>query len=139
MRPGTDIMITEQKVREAVERIRNQLPEEANEPTIFQFDPESAPIMNVSVEFNELGLEELRQLSLEFIEPRFERIPGVASADTRGVLTRSLSVDLYPEALARHNLLPGEVVSAIRNNKVEQPVSSKVAGPESDKIGRAHV
>lgn len=131
MRPGTDIMITEQKVREAVERIRNQLPEEANEPTIFQFDPESAPIMTVSVESNELGLDELRQLSLEFIEPRFERIPGVASADTRGGLTRSLSVDLYPEALARHNLLPGEVVSAIRNNNVEQPVGSMVAGPVS--------
>lgn len=128
LQPGTDIMITEQKVREAVERIRNQLPEEANEPTIFQFDPESAPIMTVSVESNDLGLDELRQLSLEFIEPRFERIPGVASADTRGGLTRNIYVDLYPEALARHNLLPGEVVNAIRNNNVEQPIGSMVAG-----------
>src|SRR5690625_5741427 len=65
------------------------------------------------------------------MEPRFERTPGVASADTRGGLTRSLSVDLYPEALARHNLLPGEVLSAIRNNNVEQPVGSMVAGPVS--------
>lgn len=125
---GTDIMVTEQKVREAVERIRNQLPEEANEPTIFQFDPESAPIMTVSIESNDMGLDELRQLSLEFVEPRFERIPGVASADTRGGLTRNIYVDLSPEALARHNLLPGEVVSAIRNNNVEQPVGSLVAG-----------
>lgn len=128
LQPGTDIMVTEQRVREAVERIRSQLPEEANEPTIFQFDPESAPIMTVSIESNELGLDELRQLSLELIEPRFERIPGVASADTRGGLTRNIYVDLYPEALARHNLLPGEVVTAIRNNNVEQPIGSMVAG-----------
>src|SRR5690625_6539557 len=33
--------------------------------------------------------------------------------------------------MARHNLLPGEVVSAIRNNNVEQPVGSMVAGPVS--------
>jgi hydrophobic/amphiphilic exporter-1 (mainly G- bacteria), HAE1 family len=47
-----------------------------------------------------MGLDELRQLSVEFIEPRFERIPGVASAETRGGLTRNIYVDLHPEAMA---------------------------------------
>src|SRR5690625_7056232 len=51
MRPGRDIVITEQKVREAVGGRRNRLPEEGDEPTSFQFDPESAPIMNVSAEY----------------------------------------------------------------------------------------
>src|SRR5690625_5922006 len=81
-------------------------------------------------------MDEQRHIQLEFIEPRFEGIPGVSSADTRGGLTRSLSVDLYPEALARHNLLPGEVVSAIRNNNVEQPGGSMVAGPVSYSVDR---
>ncbi len=134
LKPGTSIMVTEQKVREAVERIRPNLPAEANEPFIFQFDPDRAPVMRVSVESDVLGLDELRQLSVEFIEPRFERIQGVASAETRGGLTRNIYVDLLPEALARHNLLPGQVVAAIRNNNVQQPIGSLVADRTSYSI-----
>ncbi|NBB75865.1 MAG: MMPL family transporter, partial [Bacteroidetes bacterium] len=127
LQQGTDIMVTEQKVREAVERIRDELPEEASDPFIFQFDPDRAPVMRLSVESDVLGLDELRQLSTEFIEPRFERIPGVASADTRGGLDRNIYVDLIPEKMALHNLLPGQVVNAIRSNNVQQPVGSLVA------------
>lgn len=127
LKPGTSIMVTEQKVREAVERIRPNLPSEANEPFIFQFDPDRSPVMTVSVESDVLGLDELRTISTEFIEPRFERIPGVASAETRGGLTRNIYVDLLPAALARHNLMPSQVVNAIRNNNVQQPIGSLVA------------
>lgn len=132
--PGTNIMVTEQKVREAVERIRSSLPEEASEPVIFQFDPDRAPVMRISVESEAMGLDDLRQLSVEFIEPRFERIPGVASADTRGGLNRNIYVDLLPEAMARHNLLPNQVVTAIRGNNVQQPVGSLVADRTSFSI-----
>ena len=134
LKPGTNIMVTEQKVREAVERIRPILPEEANEPFIFQFDPDRAPVMRVSVESDVLGLDELRQLSVEFIEPRFERIHGVASAETHGGLTRNIYVDLHPEALAQHNLLPSQVINAIRTNNVQQPVGSLVADRTSYSI-----
>lgn len=127
LKPGTNIMVSEQKVRESVERIRGQLPAEANEPFIFQFDPDRAPVMRVSVESDIMGLDELRTLSVEYIEPRFERIHGVASAETQGGLTRNIYVDLQPEALARHNLMPSDVVNAIRTNNVQQPIGSLVA------------
>lgn len=134
LKPGTNIMVTEQKVREAVDRIRPQLPNEANEPFIFQFDPERAPIMQLSVESDVLGLDELRTLSVEFMEPRFERIPGVASAETRGGLNRNIYVDLIPEALSRHRLLPNQVSSAISGNNVQQPIGSLIAGSTSYSI-----
>lgn len=134
LQPGTNIMYTEQKVREAVDRIRSELPSDANEPVIFQFDPESAPIMRMSVESDVLGLDELRQLSVEFIEPRFERIQGVASAETRGGLNRNIYVDVLPRALAQHNLLPNQVVTAIQTNNVQQPVGSLVADRTSYSI-----
>ncbi|WP_069131893.1 efflux RND transporter permease subunit [Rhodohalobacter halophilus] len=134
LKPGTNIMVTEQKVREAVDRIRPQLPAEANEPFIFQFDPDRAPIMQLSVESDVLGLDELRTLSVEFMEPRFERIPGVASAETRGGLNRNIYVDLYPEALSRHRLLPSDVTGAIQSNNVQQPVGSIVADRTSYSI-----
>lgn len=134
LQPGTNIMQTEQKVREAVERIRDELPTEANEPVIFQFDPDRAPIMRMSVESDVLGLDELRQLSTEFIEPRFERISGVASADTRGGLNRNIYVDLQPGAMAQHRLEPNQIVSAIQGNNVQQPVGNIIADRTSFSI-----
>jgi len=134
LKPGTDTMVTEQKVREAVDRIRPNLPSEANEPFIFQFDPDRGPMMRLSMESDVLGLDELRQLSIEFVEPRFERIPGVASAETRGGLTRNVYVDLLPEAMARHRLVPSQVISAIQSNNVQQPVGSLVADRTSYSI-----
>ncbi|MDZ7758438.1 efflux RND transporter permease subunit [Rhodohalobacter sp.] len=134
LKPGTDTMVTEQKVREAVDRIRSELPAEANEPFIFQFDPDRAPIMQLSLESDALGLDELRTLSLEFIEPRFERIPGVAAADTRGGLNRNIYVDLLPEAMSRHQIMPAEVSSAIQSNNVQQPIGSLIAGRTSYSI-----
>lgn len=134
LQSGTDIMMTEQRVREAVERIRSELPSEASEPVIFQFDPDRSPVMRISVESNVLGLDELRTLAVEFIEPRFERIPGVASADTRGGLDRNVYVDLNQESLARHNLMPDQVFNAIRNNNVQVPVGNLVANRTSYSI-----
>lgn len=134
LQSGTDIMVTEQKVREAVERIRSDLPNEASEPIIFQFDPDRSPVIRLSVESDVLGLDELRTLAVEFVEPRFERIPGVASADTRGGLTRNVYVDLNQESLARHNLMPQDVFQAISSNNSQTPIGNLVANRTSYSI-----
>lgn len=134
LQSGTDIMVTEQKVREAVERIRSDLPSEASEPIIFQFDPDRSPVIRLSVESNVLGLDELRTLAVEFIEPRFERIPGVASADTRGGLTRNVYVELNQESLARHNLLPQDVFQAVAQNNSQTPIGNLVSNRTSYSI-----
>lgn len=127
MDPGTNIQQAEMKIREAIDRIRTQLPAEANDPVIFQFDPDRSPIIEISLESNAMGLDELRQLSVDVIEPRFERIPGVAAADTRGGLQRNFYVTLDPDALARHRIVPGEVVSAIQTNNVNRPIGNLVS------------
>jgi len=127
MDPKSNIQQSEMKIREAMDRIRPDLPAEANEPVIFQFDPDSSPIIELSIESQSMGLDELRQLSIDFVEPRLERIPGVAAADTQGGLERNFFVTLDPDALARNRVLPNEVVNAIRNNNVNQPIGTLVS------------
>lgn len=131
LKNGVNIRSTELKVREAIGRVRNELPTEASEPVIFQFDPENFPIMRLSLEATNQGLDELRRLGVEFIEPRIERLPGVASADTRGGLERKIFVNIDPMSLAQHSLVPSDIESALRNNNVEVPVGSIIAGTRS--------
>ena len=131
LKSGTDMRSTELKVREEMSRIRNELPEEASEPVIFQFDPENFPIMNLSLESDKNGLDELRRLGVEFIEQRIERLEGVASADTRGGLERKVFVNINPMSLAQHRLLPSDIESALRSNNVQVPIGDIRTGKES--------
>lgn len=131
LKNGVNIRNTELKVREAIGRIRNELPTEASEPVIFQFDPENFPIMRLSLEATNQGLDELRRLGVEFIEPRIERLPGVASADTRGGLERKIYVNVDPMSLAQHSMVPADIERSLRNNNVEVPVGSIISGTNS--------
>jgi len=131
LQDGVNIRNTELRVREAIARIRNELPVEASEPVIFQFDPENFPIMRLSLEAENTGLDELRRLGLEFLEPRIERLEGVASADTRGGLERKIFVNVDPMSLAQHRLVPSDIETALSSNNVQVPVGNIVAGTNS--------
>lgn len=131
---GTDARKVELDAREALDRIRNNLPREATPPVIFQFDPENFPIMRLSVEASNRGLDELRTLSMELIEPLLERINGVASADTRGGLQRIIYVELDPMLMAQNRLTTTQVENAIRQNNVQVPVGNLVVDRQSYSI-----
>ncbi len=124
---GTDIRKTELKVQKAIDQIRAELPEQAQTPTIFQFDPENRPIMQLSINSGLKGLDELRNLAVDVVEPRLERIVGLASADTRGGLERRIYVDVSPMRLAQHNIVPEELQSAISSNNTQLPMGNVVA------------
>lgn len=124
---GTDIRKTELKVQKAIDQIRSDLPEQAREPVIFQFDPETRPIMQLSINSSLRGLDELRNLATEFVEPRLERIVGLASADTRGGLERRIYVDVSPMQLAQHNIIPSEIENAISSNNAQLPIGNIIA------------
>ncbi|MDR8390798.1 efflux RND transporter permease subunit [Aliifodinibius sp. S!AR15-10] len=131
LKNGVNIRNTELKVREAIARIRNELPTEASEPVIFQFDPENFPIMRLSLDANNKGLDELRRLGVEFIEPRIERLEGVASADTRGGLERKVFVNVDPMSLAQHQLVPSDIESALRSNNAQVAMGNIISGTNS--------
>ncbi len=131
LQEGTDIRRTELKVRKAIDRIRTDLPNEATEPVIFQFDPESRPIMHLSVEGEGKGLEELRNLATQRIEQQLERLPGIASAETRGGLNRKIFVNIDQQSMAQHNLQPGEIMSALRQNNVRKAIGQVTTDRQS--------
>lgn len=127
LREGADIRKTEMKVRKAIDQIRGELPQQAQEPVIFQFDPESRPIMRLSIDAENRGLDELRNIGIELVETRLERIDGLASAETQGGLERRIYIDVTPMKLAQHNLAPSDIENALRQNNVQLPIGNIVA------------
>ncbi len=134
LKAGTNARKVELDAREALDRIRNELPIEATPPVIFQFDPESFPVMRLSVQATNRGLDELRTIAIEQIEPLLERIAGVASADTRGGLQRMIYVELNPAQMAQHGITTAMVESAIRTNNQQVPVGTLVVDRQNYSI-----
>lgn len=128
---GTNADRVELDIREQIDRIRDQLPREAGEPNIFQFDPEGFPIMTMSIDSKTRGLDELRNLSEEIIEPHFERLHGVADAETQGGLQRTVYLNMDRGALAQHQMEISEITQALNNNNVQVPIGNLISGRQN--------
>ncbi len=98
---GTDMNQAEIDVRNNLEFIRDVLPPDASDPMVFAFDPSSQPILYLALSSSVHGQSELRHIAERDLEPRLERIPGVASAFTMGGMRREIKILADPDAHAR--------------------------------------
>lgn len=117
---GTELDTALNDVRAAVERLRDELPEESDTPVVFKFDLSSFPIVYLTLS-GDRSPWRLRRLAEDVISYRLERLEGVASADVRGGLEREIHVDLDGERLAAFGLTAGQVAEALRRENVNIP------------------
>jgi HAE1 family hydrophobic/amphiphilic exporter-1 len=117
---GTSLDTALNDVRAAVERIRAELPEEAETPVVFKFDLSSFPIMMLTLS-GKLDSWRLRHLAEEKIKYRLERVEGVAAVNVRGGDLREIHVDLDADRLAALGITAGEVAAALRRDNVNLP------------------
>ncbi len=121
---GTSINLDEalQKVREKVDLAKPDLPADAEEPSILEFNFSEVPIMQVNLS-GEYGLVRLKELG-EDLQDRIEQIPNVLRADLRGGLEREVKVDVDLARLQFYGLALTDVVDAIRSENVNVPGGS---------------
>jgi len=86
-----------------VKRIRSTLPEEAEEPQVLQFDPNSMPVMDLTL-FGNRPIYELGRMAEDVVKVELERIPGVAQVNISGDREREIHVDVVKNRLEAHNL-----------------------------------
>ena len=119
---NVDIDAALQKVREKVDLAKSELPDDAEEPAIVEFNFSEVPIMQVNLS-GEYGLVRLKELG-EDLQDRLEQIPSVLRADLRGGLEREVKVDVDLARLQFYGLELQDVVDAIRNENVNIPGGS---------------
>jgi HAE1 family hydrophobic/amphiphilic exporter-1 len=97
---GRDMDFAVQDLREQVDLISGSvLPDDANEPLIFKFDPSMMPIMNYGISAEGLSISQLKEEVEDELVPRLERIPGVAQVNMQGGLEREIIVSLKRKEL----------------------------------------
>ena len=111
-----------QKVREKVDLARPELPPDAEDPAIYEFNVDDFPMMQVNLAGG-YGLVRLKEVG-EDLQDRLEAIPAVLRVDLRGGLEREVRVDVDLSRLQYYNVSFDDVLSAIRQENVNIPGGS---------------
>jgi HAE1 family hydrophobic/amphiphilic exporter-1 len=127
---GTDMDAAALDVKDRIGMIEDFLPEDASKPLVFKFDPSMIPIAFIGVSGSRPA-GEIRRIAEEKIEPAFERIDGVAVAQTEGGAEREIQVIVDHRKLAAHGLSIGQVINALRMENLNLPAGSVKEGPTS--------
>ena len=109
-------------VREKVDLARPELPAEAEDPTIVEFNFSEVPILQVNLS-GEYGLVRLKEIA-EDLQDELEQIPSVLRVDVRGGLEREVAVDVDLPRLQYYGLALQDVIDAIRDENVNIPGGS---------------
>jgi HAE1 family hydrophobic/amphiphilic exporter-1 len=117
---GKDMDVASLDVREAVDFVKPFLPDDADEPFIFKFSTSAMPVLFLGLGGNHT-LPELKKLSEEQVEPRLERIPGVAAVYTQGGREREIHVYADDEKLEAYGLGLDDLVRALAAANVRVP------------------
>ena len=118
---GSDMDVAAADVREKVDMIRAILPEGVESPSVIKFDPSMMPIMFLGVSGESRTPAELRYYAEEIIQPRIERLDGVAAAFPIGGLEREIKVEIDRTRLEALELSVNQVIAAIGASNLDLP------------------
>lgn len=110
-----------QEVKDKVAEIRRWFPDEIDEPVIYKMDPDSEPIMTVSLNAN-LPAKDIYDLGDEIFRKELFRVDGVSKILMVGGTRRELQVRADLDKLKQYDLTLTDITSAIKSNSSNIPI-----------------
>jgi len=125
---GADLFYAETEVRKQLDMIRRALPQDAEQPIVFSYDPNDEPVVVLTLTSNIRSPRDLRTLSTQQLEQRLERIEGVASAVTSGGYDRQVNIRLSSAQMRTYNLQVGDIAQTLRQENIQVPAGQLEEG-----------
>ncbi|WP_017661587.1 efflux RND transporter permease subunit [Baaleninema simplex] len=111
---GTDTDRATNDVRNAVSQIRQDLPQDINEPIVQRLEFAGGSIMSYAVRSPQRSVEELSQLVDRDISSALLQVSGVAQIDRTGGVDREIRIQLNPQRLQALGITATQVNDQIR-------------------------
>jgi len=118
---SADIDQVEVDVRDAVDRIKSQLPEGSSDPVIMAMESSMKPLIMLTCSSDRMNATQLRNLVDEEISPRLGRTEGISSVNISGGQVREINVEVDPVLLAEKGLPISQLYGALRAVNGDQP------------------
>lgn len=111
---GSDLASATADIREAIDRVRKTLPDDADNPSIFKFSTDNIPVMEIAF-FGTDNLSALYNLVDNQVINKIEQVGGVARAEIRGGLKTQIKVDIDLNRLQAYGLDINSIVNTLAN------------------------
>ncbi|HEY2963177.1 MAG TPA: efflux RND transporter permease subunit [Pyrinomonadaceae bacterium] len=118
-----------QDVRDRVNTLGRNLPEDATPPVVQKFDNDSTPVLTIALSADR-SLRELTELADKTVRVQLERVSGVGEVRVVGGLDRAINVWIDAERLAAYQLSISSIEDALRRQNADVPGGNVITGKE---------
>lgn len=118
---SADIDQAEMDVRDAVEKVKSQLPDGSRDPEIMTMESSSKPLIMMTCSSDMMNGTQLRNLVDEEITPRLGRVEGISSINVSGGYVRQINVEVDPVLLAETGIPIAQIYGALSAIGEDQP------------------
>ena len=118
---GVDTEQVTNDVRDAITRIRQDLPQDAQDPTVRRLEFAGGPVVIYTVASDRLSVEQLSDLVDRTISRRLLSVSGVSRVERVGGVDREIRVDLDPSQLNALGITVTQVNDQIRQFNIDLP------------------
>ncbi|AFS77387.1 acriflavin resistance protein [Gottschalkia acidurici 9a] len=126
---GTDMDFAALEMREKIDLVKGFLPQDAKDPMVIKVDPNSMPVLQLAITGNE-DLSELQTIGEDTIQPRLERIAGVASVSISGGYENQIEIIVNEERLKGYGLSIDSISQVLRAENLNLPGGEVTKGSQ---------
>src|SRR5690625_6826858 len=119
--PGVDSEVAANDVRDRVGRAIENLPDDANPPSVRKEDPDSEPIVFLNINSDVRDRLELTQIARDVFRERLRTIEGVSIVSVWGQQRYAMRRWIDPALMAEHHTQPLDIRTALSRENVELP------------------
>ncbi|MFN4168671.1 MAG: efflux RND transporter permease subunit [Pannonibacter phragmitetus] len=123
-------------MRDALGRITNDLPEDADAARIVKADSNAQPVVRLALTSDAMSVEDMTVLVEDEIADVLSAVPGVADVQISGDRQKIFRIDIDQAKMASLNLTVGDVASALSTMAFDTPAGS-LTSQTQDLIVRA--
>ena len=125
---GVSVDIKSIEVKDKVDSIINDLPDDIETPVIEKYDPLQEPVIDLFLASTQHDGRDLYEYADKELKDRFSSLPGVASVDITGGQERQINVFVDPFLMRRNYTTIYDVIATIKYRNLNVPVGTLERG-----------
>ncbi|MEI2401087.1 efflux RND transporter permease subunit, partial [Paenibacillus phytohabitans] len=129
---GSDMKQAKQDVQDALNNVA--LPSNISKPTVTQLNTSMIPIVNIAVTFEDGMTAENIAFAREKLQPIYQDIKGVSSADLYGITDSIVSVKIDNEKLSEKQVSLQAVMGVLQGQNTALSIGEKTIDGKSSNI-----
>lgn len=128
---GVDLNVAAADMRDAISRVANDVPEEADPSRIIKADSNADPVMRLAVTSDTMAVDDMTVLVEDQIQDVLSAVPGVADVQINGDRDKIFRIDINQARLASYGLTIADISSALSSMGLDAPAGSLRSSDQS--------